>query len=111
MWCAFPRSRISTPAISPSRCRYIPGSAKRLDDFRPDIVHAQHPFLLGMTAVRIARYRELPLVFTHHTLYEQYTHYVPGDSPALKRFVIELATRYANLVIRCSLPAKASGIC
>lgn len=72
------------------------GLGDALDDFDPDIVHSQHPFLLGMTALRVARHRKLPLVFTHHTLYEQYTHYVPGDSPALKRFAIELATRYAN---------------
>ncbi|MBS1220006.1 MAG: glycosyltransferase, partial [Proteobacteria bacterium] len=81
--------------------------AETLDDFRPDIVHSQHPFLLGMTAVRIARYRQLPLVFTHHTLYEQYTHYVPGDSPALKRFVIELATRYANLCDQVFAPSES----
>lgn len=72
------------------------GLSDALNEFRPDIVHSQHPFLLGMTALRVARYRQLPLVFTHHTLYEQYTHYVPGDSPALKRFVIKLATLYAN---------------
>lgn len=76
---------------------FFKGLSQRLDDFRPDIIHSQHPFLLGMTAVRVARFRDLPLVFTHHTLYEQYTHYVPVESPALKRFVIELATRYANL--------------
>ncbi|HET19539.1 MAG TPA: glycosyltransferase family 4 protein, partial [Chromatiales bacterium] len=29
----------------------------RLDAFRPDIVHAQHPFLLGMSAMRVARHR------------------------------------------------------
>jgi glycosyltransferase involved in cell wall biosynthesis len=72
------------------------GLSEAIDEFKPDIVHSQHPFLLGMTALRAARVRQLPLVFTHHTLYEQYTHYVPGDSPALKRFAIELATRYAN---------------
>lgn len=80
---------------------------ERLDDFNPDIVHTHHPFLLGMTALRIARYRELPLVFTHHTLYEQYTHYVPGDSPALKRFVIELATRYAILTDQVFAPSES----
>ncbi len=78
-----------------------------LDAFRPDIVHAQHPFLLGMTAVRIARRRGLPLVFTHHTLYERYTHYVPGDSAALKRFTIELATRYANLADQVFAPSES----
>ncbi len=78
-----------------------------LDAFRPDVVHAHHPYLLGMTALRVARYRELPLIFTHHTLYEQYTHYVPVDSPAFRRFVIELATRYANLCDQVFAPSES----
>jgi 1,2-diacylglycerol 3-alpha-glucosyltransferase len=47
------------------------------------------------------------LVFTHHTLYEQYTHYVPGDSAALQRFAIELATRYANLTDQVFAPSES----
>lgn len=74
-----------------------PGLGDAVDAFGPDVVHSQHPFLLGMTALRLARHRQRPLVFTHHTLYEQYTHYVPGDSPLMKRYVIELSTRYANM--------------
>lgn len=85
----------------------LPQHSDIIDAFAPDIVHSQHPFLLGMAAVRIARHRELPLVFTHHTLYEQYTHYVPGDSPVLKRFVIELATRYANLSDQVFAPSES----
>ena len=77
-----------------------------LDQFKPDLIHSHHPYLLGMTALREARARDLPLVFTHHTLYEHYTHYVPVDSPAFKRFVIELATRYANL---CDMVFAPSG--
>ena len=83
------------------------GLGEAIDGFRPDIVHSQHPFLLGMTALRIARYRELPLVFTHHTLYEQYTHYVPGDSDAMRQFVINLATRYANLCDQVFAPSES----
>lgn len=78
-----------------------------LDLFKPDIIHSQHPFLIGMTAIRVARFRSLPIVFTHHTLYEQYTHYVPGDSPALKRFVIELSTHYANLTEHVFAPSES----
>jgi len=78
-----------------------------LDAFQPDIVHAHHPYLLGMTALRIARYRELPLVFTHHTLYEQYTHYVPGDSPRMQRFAIELAIHYSNLADQVFAPSES----
>ncbi|MFW6387587.1 MAG: glycosyltransferase, partial [Thermodesulfobacteriota bacterium] len=84
-----------------------PHLSKAIDDFDPDIVHSQHPFLLGITAVRTARHRGLPLVFTHHTLYEQYTHYVPGNSPSMKRFVIELATRYANLCHQVFAPSES----
>ena len=84
-----------------------PQLSEKVDAFAPDIVHSQHPFLLGMTAVRIARRRALPLVFTHHTLYERYTHYVPGDSPVLRRFTIELATRYANLSDQVFAPSES----
>lgn len=76
----------------------LPGTInKAITDFRPDIIHSHHPFLLGDTALRTARSLDLPLVFTYHTLYENYTHYVPFDSGALKRFVIKLAIEYANL--------------
>jgi glycosyltransferase involved in cell wall biosynthesis len=78
-----------------------------LDLFKPDIIHSQHPFLIGMTAIRVAKFRNIPIVFTHHTLYEQYTHYVPGDSAALKRFVIELSTHYANLTEHIFAPSES----
>lgn len=68
-----------------------------IDNFRPDIVHVHHPFLIGGTALRIVKQHQIPLVFTHHTMYEQYTHYVPGNSSALKKFVTKLSTSYANL--------------
>lgn len=86
----------------------VPGVlAEALDRFEPHIIHSHHPYLLGMTALRKARKHELPLIFTHHTLYEQYTHYVPGDSPTLARFVIELATRYANLTDHVFAPSES----
>jgi glycosyltransferase involved in cell wall biosynthesis len=79
-----------------------------IEEFRPDIVHSHHPFLLGATAIRIASRHMLPLVFTHHTMYEHYTHYVPGDSPAMKRFVMDLATNYANLCHQVLAPSETT---
>lgn len=78
------------------------------EDFDADIVHSHHPFLIGSMAIRVAASRAVPLVFTHHTMYEHYTHYVPGDSPALKRFVIDLATNYANLCTRVIAPSEST---
>jgi glycosyltransferase involved in cell wall biosynthesis len=73
------------------------GLSTRLDDFAADIIHAHHPFLLGDTALRIATSRRIPVIFTHHTRYEDYVHYVPFASPALRRAAIQLSTEYANL--------------
>jgi glycosyltransferase involved in cell wall biosynthesis len=78
-----------------------------LDAFGPQLMHAHHPYLLGATALRIARYRECPLVYTHHTLIEQYTHYVPADSPAIQRFAIALGTRYANMADQVFAPSQS----
>ena len=78
-----------------------------VERFRPDIIHSHHPFLLGGTALRMARRYDLPLVFTHHTMYEQYTHYVPGDSQAMKQFVIQLSTSYANLCDLVFAPSQS----
>ena len=83
------------------------GLSERLQEFEVDIIHSQHPCLLGMTAVRMARAFQVPLVFTHHTLYEQYTHYVPGNSDLMQRFIIELGTRYANLCDQVIAPSQS----
>jgi 1,2-diacylglycerol 3-alpha-glucosyltransferase len=77
-----------------------------LRKFNPDIVHSHHPFLLGDTAVRVSASLGIPIVFTHHTMYEEYTHYVPGDSAALKRFAIELVTGYCNLCDAVIAPSE-----
>jgi 1,2-diacylglycerol 3-alpha-glucosyltransferase len=34
-----------------------------VEAFAPDIIHSHHPFLLGVTAVRLARTLDVPLVF------------------------------------------------
>lgn len=78
-----------------------------MEDFRPDIIHSHHPFLLGDSALRESWKMRIPLVFTHHTLYERYTHYVPLDSPALKRFAIQLATEYCNLCDQVIAPSES----
>lgn len=86
----------------------IPGIlSEHLREFRPDIVHSHHPYLIGDSALRVAAKYKVPLIFTFHTLYERYTHYIPGDSPALKRFVVALSTGYANLCDRVFAPSQS----
>ncbi len=81
--------------------------AKAVDAFGPDIVHSHGPFLLGAAAARLARTRHVPLVFTHHTLYEHYTHYVPGDSSLVKKIALNRGTRYANASDAVFAPSRS----
>ncbi len=86
----------------------IPGVlSEMLENFKPDIVHSQHPFLVGDTALKIASKFNIPLVFTHHSLYEENVHYIPGNEKALKQFVIELSTGYANLADQVFAPSQS----
>jgi 1,2-diacylglycerol 3-alpha-glucosyltransferase len=79
-----------------------------MDSYRPDIIHAHHPFLLGSTALRLGARYETPVVFTYHTLYERYTHYLPGgDSEGLRRFVTRLAAGFADLCDQVIAPSTA----
>jgi 1,2-diacylglycerol 3-alpha-glucosyltransferase len=60
-----------------------------LDAFGPDLIHTHQPFLLGRMAHDYARSRGLPLVFTHHTLYDR-----DDDRAALGEFAdLERAAR------------------
>ncbi len=81
--------------------------APHLEECRPDIVHSHHPHLLGNTAVRIASRLGCPLVFTHHTTYEQYVHYVPTGASRLREFVIALVTGYCNLCDHVIAPSQS----
>ncbi len=86
----------------------LPGRGSiEMKQFEPDIVHSHHPFALGGTAVRIAATREVPLIFTHHTMYEKYTHYIPGDSLRLKRYVVNLVSGYCNFCGAVIAPSES----
>ena len=51
--------------------------------FGPDVVHAHSPFFTGLLARRIASACDAPLVFTHHTRFADYRHYLgPLGRPA-----------------------------
>jgi glycosyltransferase involved in cell wall biosynthesis len=45
-------------------------------DFEPQVVHAQSPFVSGLLAWRVARRSRAALVFTHHTRFTDYRHYL-----------------------------------
>ncbi len=52
-----------------------------------DVVHSHHPFWMGKKGHKLARKYGLPSVYTQHTMYDQYSHYLPLFKRAFKRYI------------------------
>ena len=55
-----------------------------------DVIHVHHPMFAGPLGVRLGKKYNVPVIFTCHTRYEDYLHYIPAlktdeHSPAYKR--------------------------
>ncbi|OPY57341.1 MAG: Alpha-monoglucosyldiacylglycerol synthase [Pelotomaculum sp. PtaU1.Bin035] len=61
-----------------------------------DLIHVHSPFLLGRLGARYARMLGIPLVFTYHTLYEQYVHYVPFAQSFTKELAQKISRAFCN---------------
>ncbi len=75
-------SSIDFPAVIP----VSPFVDKLLPNLKLDVIHAHHPFLLGQTAASKAQKLDIPLVFTFHTQYREYSHYIPLPQQAVQDF-------------------------
>lgn len=64
-----------------------------------DIIHVHHPALIGYTALNLSQKCNKPLIFTYHTKYEQYLHYVNLYRIINKR--AERGHRLEKAVINC----------
>lgn len=71
--------------------------SKILKNLKLDIIHSQHPNLLGGAAAKWAKRKKIPLVFTWHTLYDQYVHFAPlVPKKWAAEWIIKKAVDYAN---------------
>ena len=74
---------VEVPAVIP----VSPFVDQLLPSLKLDVIHTHHPVLLGQTAARKAAEMDLPLVFTFHTQYREYTHYIPLPQEAIQEFL------------------------
>jgi len=79
---SYPGQDNSDPDIirMPSIKTWYPGfrlSVPYLRDFPDvDIIHTHSPFQMGLLAEHMAHKKNIPLVYTFHTLFTRYTHYI-----------------------------------
>jgi len=75
---------------------FAPGVGKMIRDLKIDLIHCHSPFLLGNVGARTAKRHKLPLVFTHHTLYDLYVHYVPLFPGLARKLVLGFVRKFCN---------------
>ncbi|NTV41087.1 MAG: glycosyltransferase family 4 protein [Candidatus Moranbacteria bacterium] len=81
---------------------------KILSGLEIDIIHSQHPNLLGWEARRWAKKKNVPLVFTWHTLYDQYAHFFPLVPRRLAAWwTIGNARKYADRADQVIVPTAS----
>lgn len=76
---------------------------KVLPPLKLDVIHAHHPLLLGQVAANKAEELNVPLVFTHHTRYQEYSHYVALPQELVKdvieRWLADYMERCQHVVV------------
>ena len=70
-----------------------------------DVSHTHQPSILGLYALRKARKYGKPIVFTKHTKYEEYLHYVPLFKSKFKIFILSYVGWFMNQCDKVIIPS------
>ncbi|MDD4363150.1 MAG: glycosyltransferase [Atribacterota bacterium] len=87
-------NRVKYPIAIPLSMR----ASKVINEFKPDIIHLHHPFVLSMPAIMYAEKLKIPKILTIHTQYERYAYYISPIpqaiiQEAIKRIIFHLADK------------------
>jgi glycosyltransferase involved in cell wall biosynthesis len=88
---------------------YSPKFRPTIQRLNLDLIHVHSPFLLGRLGARYARKLNIPLVFTFHTLYDQYIHYVPFASSFTKELAQKISRDFCNQCDLVIVPTHVIG--
>jgi len=73
-------SKVKFPLALPYSHRLF----KLIPELKLDIIHTHHPFILGEVGAHFSKKLKIPLVYTFHTQFEQYAHYIPFNQDLVK---------------------------
>ena len=78
-------------------------ASKLMPTLKLDVIHSHHPAPMGTVAADFARKLKLPLVFTHHTRYQEYTHYIalPEETSRLviERWIADYMQQCQHIIV------------
>ncbi len=66
-------------------------------ELKLDILHSHQPYSLGSEAMKFSKELDVPLVFTYHIKYEDYSHYIPLVPNSIsKKYIRKVTVGYSN---------------
>jgi 1,2-diacylglycerol 3-alpha-glucosyltransferase len=81
---------------------------RTISGIKPQVIHSQHPIVMGNVAASFARHHKIPLVFTFHTMYEEYAQKYIKFMPELAGMVVdEMVDRYLDLCAHIIAPTSS----
>ncbi len=82
-------------------------SFKRIADFKPELIHVHTEFSIGLLGMQAAKWLNVPMVYTLHTMYDDYLGYVVPKR--MEKLVKTVAHRYlkeiANRATEITVPS------
>jgi 1,2-diacylglycerol 3-alpha-glucosyltransferase len=81
---------------------------KTIDSLALDLIHCHHPFVLGPAGHKAAQRKRIPTVYTFHTQYEQYSHYIPLPLNLVNRISRGKIRDFCQSVAQITTPAESA---
>ncbi len=104
----FPSITFPFRMIYPLAIPIATGEARRMLLEQPfDLIHSNSPMLMGHVAVSYHKRLNIPLVFTYHTIIEEYTHYIPLPQEWVRRRAVTISREYSNKADHIITPSAA----
>lgn len=83
----YPALNIGLPGDLPASIPFSPFISTLFPSLKVDVIHSHHPILLGQTAASKAEQFGLPLVFTYHSRYREYSQYISLNQEFVDDFI------------------------
>jgi 1,2-diacylglycerol 3-alpha-glucosyltransferase len=81
---------------------------RTISGIKPQIIHSHHPLVMGNLGAAFARQLKVPLIFTFHTMYEEYAQKYVKFMPELAGLVMdEVVERYLHQCTHLIAPTSS----
>lgn len=103
----FPSFKLPAQPDYPLAWPFSTHVARFVREHQFDLVHVNSVFTVSRYGARLARQRRLPLVFTYHTVLQEYVHYARIFSALARSLVVKWSRDFANRADCVIAPTKA----